>query len=305
MSARAQFEPPSPAVRNHPKPVRLAPELLSALNRMAYQIDGSHFHPLWAGRKASGHPPPQPTLGNRMKPSTGPATRLFAGAPLDVVKLVAAGLMAADHVNTIFLGHRPGALWHIGRLVFPLFCFALVCNLQRGASVSKYLEKLLVFAVLSQPIYAAALRDTDANVLFTLAAGIAVAGFLRQQSLAVQHAALGAGVAAIFSPYVQARTGVDFGLAGMLFPAALLLVMDGAKSHAVWLVAVLIGLNWFPPDPWRYAPITTAMVAGVGSLLILALALGFRNYPRFLPRYALHLFYPGHLLLLAGIRAMG
>ncbi len=32
--------------------------------------------------------------------------------------------------------------------------------------------------------------------------------------------------------------------------------------------------------------------------VVLVLALAVRNRPRFLSRYALHIFYPGHLLLL-------
>ena len=79
----------------------------------------------------------------------------FAGAPLDVIKLIAALLMIVDHVNAVFLGNHPTLWWHIGRMVFPLFCFALVCNLQRGSSVGKYLTMLLVLGAVSQPIFAA------------------------------------------------------------------------------------------------------------------------------------------------------
>lgn len=226
------------------------------------------------------------------------APQQFAGAPLDVVKLVAALLMVVDHVNAIFLGNRPTLLWHLGRIVFPLFAFALVCNLRRGTDVGKYLASLLVLGAVSQPIFAGAFGDTAGNTLLTLAVGIAIVVTLRDRSPLVQHAALAIGAIAVFSPGIQARTGVDFGLAGMMLPAALYVTLHRGIAFVPWLLALLVGLNWFPPEPWRYAPILTATIAGVGALAVLAGALRFQGRPRFLPRYALHIFYPAHLLAL-------
>lgn len=236
--------------------------------------------------------------GSRFDPAS------FSGAPLDVIKVVAALLMIGDHVNAVFLGNHPTLWWHLGRIVFPLFAFALVCNLQRGSNVAKYLTMLLLLGALSQPVFAGTLGATEGNTLFTLAVGIAAAAMLRDQSLPVQHTVLGAGALAIFLPYVKARTGLDFGLAGMLFPATLYLVVNGATSHAVWLILLLIGLNWFQPDPWQFAPLTTAAVAAAGAGAVLLFALAFKGRQRFLPRYALHVFYPGHLLVLGVLHAL-
>ena len=240
-----------------------------------------------------------------MKPNQVPAPILapgtFAGAPLDAIKLIAALLMVADHINTIFLGNHASLLWKIGRIVYPLFCFALVCNIQRGTSVTKYLATLLVAGAVAQPFYAGALDETDGNILFTLAVGIAIIAALREQSLVVQHVVLCIGVVAIFTPLAHARSGLDFGLAGMLFPPALYLVLAGRWSHAIWLALLLIGLNWQLPDPWRLGPLTNAAIAAVGSIAIVLLCSRFKGYPRFLPRYALHIFYPAHLLVLGAL----
>ena len=222
----------------------------------------------------------------------------FAGAPLDIVKSAAALLMVVDHVNAIFLGNRPTLLWHVGRIVFPLFAFALVCNLRRGTDIGKYLATLLALGAVSQPIFAGAFGDATGNTLFTLAVGIAIVVIVRDQSPLIQHAVLAVGAIAVFSLGIQARTGLDFGLAGMLFPAALFLTLHHGIAFAPWLVALLIGLNWFPPEPWRYAPLSTAAAAGAGAIAILAGASHFAGRKRFLPRYALHVFYPAHLLVL-------
>jgi TraX protein len=232
----------------------------------------------------------------RINKSSFPA--IFTGAPLDLIKVVAAVSMCLDHVNIIFLGHQANMLWTLGRLAFPLFSFALACNIHRGASVPKYLATLLLLGIISQPIYASTIGSNDANILITLAAGVAAATILVGCSAAVQHIFFAVGVAVIFTPFLRSRAGMDFGLAGMLFPAALFLTMQGMKWHALWVALLLIGLNWHYPDPWQFAPISTGLLAAAGTALTLALASLLQNHPRFLPRYALHLFYPGHLLVL-------
>jgi len=229
---------------------------------------------------------------------------IFTGAPLDVVKLVAAILMVVDHANVIFLAHEANIWWKLGRTVLPLFCFALACNLRRGTRVPEYVGMLLLLGAVSQPVYAKALGADDGNILFTLAVGATILAALRTRSLLLQHAVLAIGVVAIFSPWIRARSGLDFGLAGMLFPAAVFLVMDGRWSHVVWVAPLLVGLNWYQPNPMQFAPLSAALFAGIGGIAVVLLAVAFRHRPRFLPRYALHVFYPGHLLALMAIREL-
>jgi hypothetical protein len=249
-------------------------------------------------------------LGHQSSVETPDAANLpgfastFDGAPLDVVKLIAAGLMVIDHVNVVFLKHDINILWQLGRIAFPLFAFALACNLQRGTSAPVYVGMLLLLGTISQPIYTLTLGGVDGNTLFTLAVGATILTALRSQNLLLQHAVFFVGALAIFSPFVPARSGLDFGLAGMLFPAALFMVMDGWRSHVVWLVLILVGLNWYYPNPWELAPIGTALFTAAGVVTVLLLAAAFRNRPRFLPRYALHVFYPGHLLVLMAIHKL-
>lgn len=229
---------------------------------------------------------------------------ILSGAPLDVVKLIAAVLMVVDHVNVVFLGHEANVLWRLGRIAFPLFAFALACNLKRGASLPDYIVRLLLIGAVAQPIYAAVLKDDDANTLFTLAVGMAIATALRSRPLWVPHAVFCAGVVAIFCPYIRVRAGLDFGLAGMLLPAALFMLIEGRRSHILWLAPLLVGLNWFFPDPWQFAPLGAALFAAIGAGAALLLAVAFKHRPRFLPRYAFYVFYPAHLLVLGTIHGL-
>ena len=229
-------------------------------------------------------------------------TDVFSGAPLDFIKATAACLMVVDHVNFAFFGHEWNIMWTLGRPVFPLFVFAVVCNLMRGTKASDYVGTLMLLGIVSQPFYATALPTDIGNTLFSLSAGIVLVLALRQQNLVVQHLVFAAAAVIIFSSLFRFREGLDYGIPGMVLPAALYLVLNGRWSHILWLVAMLLALNWFPADPWKYKPVEVLCYVAGGAVLIALVSLVLRNRPRFLPRYALHIFYPGHLAILVVIK---
>jgi TraX protein len=222
----------------------------------------------------------------------------FAGAPLDVIKLVAAGLMVVDHVNYVFFGHVANLMWYLGRPVFPLFVFVLACHLMRGTATQGYVEKLIVLAVVSQPFYATLLNIDMANPVFTLAAGAVLVIVLRPRHPIVQHLVFLAATVVIFASSLRVREGLDYGLAGTLLPAALYLVLDRRWSHTLWLAVLIFALNWYPGSGWKLRPDEVAFVAAGGAVLIALVALALKGRPRFLPRYAFYIFYPAHLLVL-------
>ena len=252
-------------------------------------------------------------MNRRMDPHAGgffvPATA-FAGAPLDAIKGVAALLMVGDHVDTILLDGNAVALWRLGRIAFPLFCVVSVLHVVRGADPGRYVLALLALAVPTQAIYAAAFPfgTTEGSILFTLAAGIAFATALDRAGGGLRHAALALGIAVVFLAPALAKTAVDFGLAGILLPAAILLALREPRAYGPWLVATIVGLNWhgWHPRgeiPWISALIDAATIL-VGVPLVLFVATRLRGRPRFLPPYALQAFYPGHLAVLVALRAL-
>ena len=244
-------------------------------------------------------------------PGRSPVSTLglpLAGAPLDVVKLAAAVFMLGDHFNTVLLQGGQPLLWRFGRIAFPLFCYVAACHLLRGADPRRYFSVLLVSAAATQPIFAIAFRGQLGNVLFTLAAGAAVAAALPQLRPWARHAVLAmAPVTAYLAP-VPAVSGVDFGLAGMLFPAAVFAALRFGPAYLPWLVILVFTLNAPLPrpagEPWWFGPLLDGLFHGIGGLSVAAVAALVRGRPRFLPRYALHVFYPGHLAVLAAIRAL-
>jgi hypothetical protein len=234
---------------------------------------------------------------------------VVAGAPLDLVKVLAAVLMLGDHINSALYDPPELLVWRFGRIAFPLFCLVLAVHIARGMDARTHVARLLVFGVLTQPIFAAAFpwSPREANILFTLAAGAALAQSLAGRPPWLRHCVFALGVFAIFRWPMLARTGVDFGLAGILFPAALTLLLQRQWPHALWVIALLVALNFGAKRPGDEPPFQGAAVdalyAGVGSLCIIAFAAVVSGRPRFMPRYALYAFYPAHLLVLALWRA--
>ena len=233
----------------------------------------------------------------------------FLGAPLDCAKLAGAVFMVADHANLILLkGEAPG-LRLFGRIAFPLFCFVLACHLIKEFNIGKYVARLIVFGALTQPIFSwAFLGAHSGNILFTLAVGATLAEFLNRQTLLLQHLILAIASAAIFFIPYSARSGVDFGMAGMFFTAPILLILNGKRSHVIWLFVLAIGLNARVVRPvdlaWFTDDFVDLLVIVVGTSAVLAFCLTFAERRRFLPRYVLYVFYPAHLAILAGMRSL-
>ena len=107
-------------------------------------------------------------------PRQGP--RLQTNLDTDLLKLVAIVSMLIDHVGGAFFP-EVGAFRWIGRLAFPIFCYCLTVGLLYTRNIKRYLGRLAVFAVVSQPFYVLAFHPHDWmvdrnwsnwNIFFTL-----------------------------------------------------------------------------------------------------------------------------------------
>lgn len=227
----------------------------------------------------------------------------LAGAPLDLVKMAAAAAMVVDHTNKILFGFTSVPCWYVGRLALPLFIFVLAMHLTRGAEPLPYLQRLIVLAVVSQPAYALGFATNDPNTVFTLAVGMAIAVLLSARPRRVQHAAFAIGAVAVLTPALHPLSGLDFGIAGILFPAALLLAITAPRHHLAWLLLFAFALNDRPLLAVR-EEVAAFLIATLGCAAVIAAALWVRGRRRFLPGYAFYAFYPVHLLLLALLGAV-
>ncbi|MDO4582059.1 MAG: TraX family protein [Bacillota bacterium] len=91
------------------------------------------------------------------------------------LKLLACAFMLIDHIGYLLL---PQYLFLrvIGRLAFPIFAYMLANGWRYSGDRRKYLLRLLLFAVLFQPLYSICMNDAQLflrlNILFTLALGL-------------------------------------------------------------------------------------------------------------------------------------
>lgn len=109
-----------------------------------------------------------------MVPEQGP--RLKTNLDTDFLKLIAIISMLIDHVGGAFFPEVGMFRW-IGRLAFPIFCYCMTVGLLYTRNVLRYLGRLAVFAIVSQPFYLLAFHPhdwmldhnwTNWNIFFTL-----------------------------------------------------------------------------------------------------------------------------------------
>ncbi|WP_232229179.1 TraX family protein [Paenibacillus zanthoxyli] len=83
------------------------------------------------------------------------------------MQLIAMLTMLIDHIGYIFFPQDLG--WrYIGRIAFPIYCYALVQGHLYTSSKSRYLLRLLIIALITQIPYNLALDPGGLNVVFTL-----------------------------------------------------------------------------------------------------------------------------------------
>ena len=95
-----------------------------------------------------------------------PAPRLRTNLDTDFLKLIAILSMLLDHIGAVFFPEHPAFRW-VGRLAFPIFCYCMTVGLLYTRDIKKYLFRLGLFAVISQPFYVLAFHPHDFVAQFT------------------------------------------------------------------------------------------------------------------------------------------
>lgn len=227
------------------------------------------------------------------------------------LKLLACGSMLLDHIGASCLEAgllapfyadlapaQPGlaeldvALRLIGRLAFPLYCFLLVEGFVHTRSAPRYLLRLSLFALLSEvpfnlAFFGRVLYPDYQNVYWTLALGLLCLMLLRraeQSGLAGAELRLAQGAALLLCGGAAWALRTDYDWFGVVLIAALYLLRDQPRRR---LAAGCLLTCWEVTAPLAF--------------LFIARYSGRRGWcPRW-ARTGFYLFYPVHLLILAGI----
>jgi hypothetical protein len=232
------------------------------------------------------------------------------GRALDFIKIAALAFMVIDHIDAMLLERTAMNMWFIGRATFPLFAYAIAMGIFKAGpdrapeyGWKKYLPRLLIFALIAEPICQMTRDVSELNVLFTLGLGAAFAGLTYRMSDRAVYLCHVLAAAGIFFPSV-----IEFGTPGIVLPSALLMILRGKKMAWPFLMLLIFAVNLasIAPDPEAVTVLTGVLIVGLAAglgctiipLLTLRLAQDIPQNGRFLSKYFLHLFYPAHFLVI-------
>ena len=237
----------------------------------------------------------------------------LSGAQLKWIALVS---MLLDHIGLtlVYMGYvlahrvdRSAAamplywtLRAVGRLAFPLYCFLLAEGAAHTRSRGRYLLRLFSFALLSEIPFDLAFRRVwlefgHQNVYFTLALGLLAVFAMEElrQGSAPRGRRLLCALTALAAPALAWALKTDYGAPGVLLIAVLCQLRERPPLRALGGTAVLalmipLGSHWIE-------------ILGAAAFFPIGRYNGRRGRQ---PKLLFYLFYPAHLLLLAGLRAL-
>ncbi len=180
----------------------------------------------------------------------------------------------------------------LGRIAFPIFCFLLVEGFFHTHNLKKYILNLVIFALISEPIYDLAGTGTlfsleQQNVLFTLLLGLIILTIIKKFNKNVIISFLTIAIGAYIS-YISNLDGWYYGIA-LISVFYLFHDMPVLKYTASILVMYICGLNFTIRgliDPYFLTAAT--------SLLFISIYNGERGMKI---KYFFYIFYPGHLFI--------
>lgn len=233
--------------------------------------------------------------------------KLSGNTNTGLLKVIALVFMFIDHAGKMCF---PGMLEMriLGRIAFPLYCWCLVVGASHTHSFPKYLGRIALVGLLSQPLYMAALNHPweKANIFLTLFVGLlGLWGMREKRWLSHIWAPLLALVLAQVLP-------VDYGWKGVL----LVFLLYGVRTSRAGIAAVMIAFCLFwgasstPVTSFfalRFDRLTDGVLGGLltpflrlQGLAILALPLMLWPLPGHirLPKWTGYALYPLHLVLL-------
>lgn len=203
----------------------------------------------------------------------------------DLLKIIACISMLIDHIGLAFFPEDQ-FFRLLGRPAFPIFCYCMTVGLHYTRSIKKYLIRLAVFALISQPFYMLAFYPemntwdgSQPNILFTLLVSLlALWGFKEKKYWLF-----------VLTSLITLIPIFDYSVYGVV----LMLIFYLCRNKP-WFGALLFVTAYLPNM------LGNLLVAVLTSLLIFA-----PMERRFkLHKWFFYVFYPGHLVLIGIIKQL-
>lgn len=216
------------------------------------------------------------------------------------LKILACLFMLIDHIGALFF---PDFIWLriIGRLSFPLFAYLLAIGFTHTSNVYKYLGRLLVFALITQPIFYLAFPNNSLNIFVTLFLGL-VAIFLYEKSRYKYFSWL----LVLFIAGLGELIKVDYGWYGVLFPFSFYLYIKNKNifNLIIWqiILNILFVLERYVLAQFNLYIFEPQIFIQFFSLVPLFLIKFYNGQIGRKFKYIFYAFYPGHILFLVLIK---
>lgn len=148
----------------------------------------------------------------------------------ELLKWIAVALMVLDHIGMFFEGYE----WtrQPGRLVYPIFAFLAAYNyLYNTKNKERYLIRLMLWALVAQPIYSVFVFYSELNILFTILLGLFAVHIVNtQKGLSVLWCLL----------VVPLAYFTSYGVMGVLLVLAFYLALKDRRFLALPLVCLAL-----------------------------------------------------------------
>lgn len=229
-------------------------------------------------------------------------TSYFTPWAIDTLKTIALLAMFIDHANTL-LSMQEEILRMIGRCAFPLFGLIWAYNYARAekqGNRQKSLNRLWLWAIITQPIYFYAFKDYglnwhDANILFCFAGAGQALHWYKKESITL---IVGAIAILLLTIYLTERS--EYGTQGVVFLAIcysyFIYSPKSALEKMAWIITLCISVALLNPSE-----ASMALSGVVLTLVILGAVFSLRKYriQRYLPPQMFYYAYGGHIALFA------
>ena len=171
-----------------------------------------------------------------MEYSVLPGSRKPAGNNATTwLKIIALVFMFIDHAGKMCFPAVP-EMRILGRIAFPIYAWCMIVGFHYTRSVPKYLLRILITGLVSQPLYMIALNHTwkQPNIFLTLFLGLCALWGIREKKYLSQ---IWAPVAAMAAAILL---GADYGWRGVLLFIMLYAVQESRPGIAAVMVAYFL-----------------------------------------------------------------
>lgn len=230
-----------------------------------------------------------------------------------LLKLIAMLAMLCDHAGKMLFPQYP-IMRIIGRLAFPIYAYCIAVGCVYTKNMLKYLTRIILLALISQPIYAVSMGHVSQsmyavsfaeeplhaavnfyieswtrkpNILFALAIGVLLIWTLRERKLVLTLALC------LFVWHFQGK--LDYGWKGV---ALMLLFYVFCRHWWLSLPCVLAFMLWWGMSSGGYSAFGVDFGMQTFAILCLPLIYIRTNSGVRLPKWLFYAFYPAHLALI-------